>query len=92
MTLTLVSEHRYSLGWYAGRTLTIVSAGVVLTALIVQFRAVRRELAADRQTLAADRQQLRRLLTETSRLERLHHTVLEHIDEGMVLQDSAGRG
>lgn len=91
VVLSLASGHRYSLGWYAGCTLTMVSGGVLLTALILQFRAVRRQLTADRRALAADRQQLRRLLTETSRLERLQHTVLEHIEEGMVMQDSAGR-
>lgn len=82
--LTLSSHYRYSVGWYAGRTMTMLSAGVVLVALIVQVRGISRQLAAD------DRQ-LRQLLADTGRLERLQNTLLGHMGEGVLMQDSTGR-
>ena len=38
LVLTYVSGHRFSLGWYCGRALTLVAAGVVLVALLASFR------------------------------------------------------
>lgn len=44
-----------------------------------------------RWTSRADAEQLRRLLAETARLERLQATLLGHISEGVLLQDATGR-
>lgn len=44
VVLTLFSSHRFSVGWYAGRTMTIVSSAVVLVALLTEFGAMRRRL------------------------------------------------
>ena len=44
VVLTLFSSHRFSLGWYVGRTMTIVSSAVVLVALLTEFGAMRRRL------------------------------------------------
>ncbi len=38
LTLTYVSGHRYSLGWYGGRTLTLVAAGVAVVSMLASFR------------------------------------------------------
>jgi len=38
LLLTYSSKTRYSLGWYTGRSLTLVSAGVVLMAMLATFR------------------------------------------------------
>lgn len=84
VALTLSSRYRYSVGWYTGRTLSILAAAVVLVAMISRFRRLRRHADAD-----AD--QLRRLLTEGGRLERLQTTLLDHMTEGVVMQDATGR-
>lgn len=44
-----------------------------------------------RGTSHGDAEQLRRLLTETARLEKLQATLLGHITEGVLLQDATGR-
>jgi len=38
LVLTYGSRTRYSLGWYTGRSLTLLSAGVVLLAMLATFR------------------------------------------------------
>lgn len=38
LVLTYFTGHRFSLGWYAGRTLTVLSAGVVLVAMQHSYR------------------------------------------------------
>jgi diguanylate cyclase (GGDEF)-like protein len=38
LVLTYVGDHRFGLGWYAGRALTALAAGLVLAALLHQFR------------------------------------------------------
>jgi EAL domain-containing protein (putative c-di-GMP-specific phosphodiesterase class I) len=44
-----------------------------------------------RREVDADAEQLRRLLVETARLERLQSTLLDNIVEGVLLQDASGR-
>lgn len=83
VVLTLFSFQRFSVGWYAGRTLTIVSAGVVLIALLADFCNVKSRLAVE-----GDR--LRRQLLHIDRLERLQHTLLAHMAEGVVMQTPTG--
>jgi GGDEF domain-containing protein len=48
LVLTYVGDHRFGLGWYVGRGLTAVAAGLVLAAILQQFRAFKHvaELAA----------------------------------------------
>ncbi len=81
--LTVLSLHRYSLGWYAGRTLTIVSAGVVLAAMLAEFSQLKRALGGE-----ADR--LMVLLRRNSDLEHLQNTLLEHLVEGVMMQGPDG--
>lgn len=50
VALTLASRHRYSVGWYAGRTLTVVAAGVVLWAMLADFTRIRRRLLQENRT------------------------------------------
>jgi PAS domain S-box-containing protein len=83
VALTLVSHHRFSVGWYAGRTLTIVSAGVVLVALLAEFSGIRRRLALEGE-------RLRTALDHTERLERLQHTLLGHLADGVLMHDRDG--
>lgn len=84
VVLTLFSLHRYSLGWYVGRTLTVVSCAVVLLAMLAEFGRLKRQLAVE----AA---RLRSLLARTEELEGLHSTLLDHMTDGVMLQDGDGR-
>jgi PAS domain S-box-containing protein len=84
IVLTLFSFHRYSLGWYVGRSLTVVSSGVVLVALLAQFSRLKAQLAREAE-------QLRCVLARTEELEALHSTLLSHMSDGVILQDGTGR-
>jgi PAS domain S-box-containing protein len=46
LSLTYISGHRFSVGWYVGRTLTVVAAGLVLIAILRETARVRIALAA----------------------------------------------
>jgi PAS domain S-box-containing protein len=83
VVLTLSAASRFSVGWYAGRTLTVVSAAVVLVALLGEFSRIRHRLAME-----GDR--LRAALDSTERLERLQHTLLGHMADGVLMHDRAG--
>ncbi len=41
LVLTFVARSRYSLGWYCGRTLTLVASGVLLIAMLASFRRLK---------------------------------------------------
>lgn len=41
LVLTYASRHRFSVGWYAGRTLTLVAAAVLLLAMLASFRRLK---------------------------------------------------
>ena len=41
LLLTFTSKARYNLGWYAGRSLTFVAAGLVLMAMLAGFRRLK---------------------------------------------------
>ena len=41
LILTYYSRHRYSFGWYCGRTFTVIAAGVVLVAMLASFRRMK---------------------------------------------------
>lgn len=41
LILTYSAKSRFSLGWYAGRTMTVVAAAVLLVAMLVAFRRVK---------------------------------------------------
>ena len=47
LLLTYTSRSRFSLGWYSGRTLTIVAAAVVLLAMQASFRALKAQAERD---------------------------------------------
>jgi PAS domain S-box-containing protein len=83
VVLTLFSSYRFSLGWYAGRTLTIVSAAVVLVALLGEFNRMRRWLALESDRLSA-------ALECSGRLERVQHTLLGHMADGVVMHGRGG--
>jgi PAS domain S-box-containing protein len=83
VVLTLFSYHRFSLGWYVGRSLTVVSCAVVLIAMLAEFGRLKQQLAVE-----ADR--LRRLLNRTNELEALHSTLLSHMTDGVMLHGADG--
>jgi diguanylate cyclase (GGDEF)-like protein len=41
LVLTYAARHRFSVGWYAGRALTVTAAGVVLFAMLAGFRRLK---------------------------------------------------
>jgi PAS domain S-box-containing protein len=84
VVLTLFSDHRFSLGWYVGRTLTIASSAVVLVAMLVEFSRLKTLLAAETERLLS-------LLSRADELERLQNTLLEHLAEGVMMQGPDGR-
>jgi diguanylate cyclase (GGDEF)-like protein len=47
LTLTYLTETRYSVGWYIGRTLTMAGAGVVLFAMFGAFRQLKAQAVAN---------------------------------------------
>lgn len=81
--LTMFSFYRYSGGWYAGRTMTIVTAGVVLVALLREHVGVKR-------LLVREGERLRGQLDRVDRLERLQSTLLGHLPGGVVMQSATG--
>jgi signal transduction histidine kinase len=48
LLLTFWSLHRYSLGWYAGRTLTIVGSSLVFFAMLAEFTRMQHRLVTSR--------------------------------------------
>ncbi len=84
VVLTLFSLHRYSLGWYAGRSLTVVASAVVLIAMLAEFGRLR-----DR--LAVEAHRLRILLNRSEELEGLHSTLLNLMSDGVMLRGPDGR-
>ena len=47
LLLTYASRHRYSLGWYAGRSLTLVASGLVLAATVAALRRAKARAETD---------------------------------------------
>ncbi len=47
LVLTYAARHRFSLGWYAGRSLTLVASGVVLLATVGALRRSRSQAQRD---------------------------------------------
>jgi len=47
LVLTYYSGIRFSLGWYAGRSLTLLAAGVVLVAMLARFRKLKMQAEHD---------------------------------------------
>lgn len=84
VVLTLSSLYRYSLGWYVGRSLTILSCAVVLVAMLAEFGRLSGKLAQEADTLRA-------ALRRTEELESLRATLLNHMTDGVVLEDGEGR-
>lgn len=78
LVLTYSAGYRYALGWYVGRSLTILAAAVVLVSMMAGFR----RLKADAEFRAAH-DQLTGLENRRSALGRL---------EGLVAEAAAGHG
>lgn len=47
LVLTYASRTRFSVGWYAGRSMTIVATGVVLVAMLASFRKLKAQAERD---------------------------------------------
>ena len=47
LVLTYVARQRFSLGWYSGRSLTLVATGVVLVAMLASFRTLKAQSDRD---------------------------------------------
>jgi signal transduction histidine kinase/CheY-like chemotaxis protein len=73
LVLTYLGRQRFSLGWYAGRGLTVVAAGVVLLAMLREVTKVKASL---HDTLERER-----------RIELLQRTILDNLSEMVVLTD-----
>lgn len=84
VVITLFALNRYSLGWYVGRSLTVLASAVVLVAMLAEFSRLSRQLAVE-----ADR--LRLVLSRAEELEGLHSTLLNLMSDGVRLQDADGR-
>jgi diguanylate cyclase (GGDEF)-like protein len=50
LTLTYAARSRYSLGWYCGRSLTLLAAGVLLLAMLAVFRRLKAQAERDAAT------------------------------------------
>jgi diguanylate cyclase (GGDEF)-like protein len=50
LTLTYYASARFSLGWYAGRTMTMLAAGTVLFAMLAAFRRLKAQAEHDAST------------------------------------------
>jgi PAS domain S-box-containing protein len=83
VVLTLSSRYRYSIGWYAGRTLTIAGSAAVLVALLFEFAKVKSDLAAEGEQLSA-------ALRRADELERLKQTLLDNMVDGVTLRSPSG--
>ncbi|MCW2903895.1 MAG: hypothetical protein JWO67_6160 [Streptosporangiaceae bacterium] len=83
IVLTLLAPARFSVGWYAGRTLGVVSAAVVLIALFGEFNRMRRRLAVEGDRLLA-------ALERSEELKSLQHILLGHMVDGVVMTDRGG--
>ncbi|MGP8221421.1 MAG: EAL domain-containing protein [Acidimicrobiales bacterium] len=83
VVLTLASRYRYSVGWYAGRTLTIAASAAVLVALLVEFGRVKSQLAEEDERLSA-------ALQRADELERLQQTLLDNMVDGVTLRSPQG--
>jgi PAS domain-containing protein len=77
LLLTYGARIRFSAGWYAGRTLTVIAATVVLVAMLHETTQLK---AALRSTLDRFRE-----------AERLQRTILDNLDDAVVLTDPAGQ-
>jgi diguanylate cyclase (GGDEF)-like protein len=52
LLLTFASRHRFSVGWYGGRTLTMVAASLVCIAMFHEFTALQRRLIGGQEQLS----------------------------------------
>ncbi len=77
LLLTYASRHRFSVGWYAGRTVAFVAVGVVLFALLREGARLKAGLQA-----ALDRE---------GRVETLQRSILDNLSVGVILTDLTGR-
>jgi diguanylate cyclase (GGDEF)-like protein len=98
LVLTYSSEHRYSLGWYCGRTLTIAGALIVLLAMLRSFRRLKgeavRHAATDQLTGVANRRtmetKLARELARAARLSSYVSALMLDLDRFKELNDTQG--
>lgn len=83
VVLTALSQPGYSVAWYVGRGLSVVASAVVVVAMLAEFGKLKHRLAVE-----ADR--VRAVLGRTEELELLHSTLLNHMTDGVLLQDADG--
>ena len=84
VVLTLYSLHKYSLGWYVGRGLTIVACAVVLVAILAEFGRLKQR--GEREAA-----RLRLTLARAEELQAVQSTLLNHMTDGVLLQGADGR-
>jgi PAS domain S-box-containing protein len=77
LLLTYTTGHRFSLGWYAGRLITVVAAAVVLVAML-------RETSRLKATLATT-------LHRAEGVDVLQRSILDNLSVGVLLTDLTGR-
>jgi len=77
LLLTYASGHRYSTGWYAGRGLTVIAAAVVLVAMLRETTRLKADLAV--------------ALASEQLVESLQRTILDNLQESVVVTDLDGR-
>ncbi len=84
VALTLSSSVRNGGGWYAGRALSVLAAGVMVAALLAEFSSIRRRLAVEGE-------RLRDALERAQELERVQQTLLRHMAGGVLMWDRDGQ-
>jgi len=77
VSLTYAGNFRFSVGWYSGRSLTMVSAGVVLFAML-------HETTRFKMTL-------RRALDREIQVEQLQRTILDNLSQSVMVTDFSGQ-
>jgi signal transduction histidine kinase/DNA-binding response OmpR family regulator len=77
LSLTYSSRQRFSLGWYTGRTLTVLAAAVVLVAMVHETSRVKSALV--------------NALRRGNEVESLQRTILNNVSESVILSDTTGR-
>ncbi|WP_438447314.1 MASE4 domain-containing protein [Gorillibacterium sp. sgz5001074] len=90
VTLTLFSGTRYSAGWYMARLLSVVSAGLVMSKMLLELKAL---YYRSQQLYEDHRRKSDRLaaLNHKMRQDQEHiHSLLESTREGMMMCDAEG--
>lgn len=61
LVLTYSSRHRFSLGWYSGRTMAVAAAAIVLVAMLGELTNLKQQLLVSERHLEAVAKVVRRI-------------------------------